>query len=260
MSSLARYCLKNNVLISGYDKTRNEECIDLEAQGVKIYYDLHCVSEIDQLSADTYVVYSAAIGNEHPLLKKAIERGLNTAKRAVFLAQLVNNTRCFAIAGTHGKTTTTALLSHIFAANNLSFTAFIGGYSHDLKSNFYPMLQLGALIELGLAAPAALVMAGVWSRVAPLWAMARFQYLRRDGTAGFHRRHRRPLWDALPSAAVLLVLAMLQTPVMVLAGAPVALVVAEGLGRRLGGHTGDSYGAVLVLTETFTLVLLALAT
>jgi len=122
------------------------------------------------------------------------------------------------------------------------------------------MLQLGALIEMGLAAPAALVMAGVWSRVAPLWAMARFQYLRRDGTAGFHRRHGRPLWDALPSAAVLLVLAMLQTPVMVLAGAPVALVVAEGLGRRLGGHTGDSYGAVLVITETFTLVLLALAT
>lgn len=125
------------MLISGYDKTRNEECNDLEAQGVKIYYDLNCVSEIEQLNANTYVVYSAAIGNEHPLLKKATEKGLNTAKRAVFLAQLVNNTKCFAIAGTHGKTTTTALLSHIFAANNLSFTAFIGGYSHDLKSNFY---------------------------------------------------------------------------------------------------------------------------
>ena len=121
------------------------------------------------------------------------------------------------------------------------------------------MLQLGALIELGPAAPAALVMAGVWSRVAPLWAMARFAYLRPDGTAGFHRRHGRPLWDALPSAAVLLVLAMVQSPVMLLSGAPVAVAVAEGLGRRLGGHTGDTYGAVLVLTEAFTLVLLALA-
>ena len=118
------------------------------------------------------------------------------------------------------------------------------------------------LLQLGwtISAAAPLVMAGVWRRVAPLWAMARVQYLRRDGTAGFHRRHGRPLWDALPSAAVLLVLAILQTPVMVLAGAPVALVVAEGLGRRLGGQTGDSYGAVLVLTEPFTLVLLALAT
>ena len=67
------------------------------------------------------------------------------------------------------------------------------------------------------------------------------------------------LCDALPSAAVLLVLAMVQSPVMLLAGAPVAVVVAQGLGRRLGGHTGDSYGAVLVLTEAFTLVLLALA-
>ena len=81
---------------------------------------------------------------------------------------------------------------------------------------------------------------------------------RRDGTAGFHRRHRRPRWDALPSGVLLLVLCMVLDPVMLLAGAPVALVVAEGLGRRLGGHTGDSYGAVLVLTETFTLVLLAL--
>ena len=54
------------------------------------------------------------------------------------------------------------------------------------------MLQLGALIQLGQAAPAALVTVGVWSRVAPLWAMARFLYLRRDGTAGFHRRHGRP--------------------------------------------------------------------
>ena len=120
------------------------------------------------------------------------------------------------------------------------------------------MLQLGALVQLGSAAPAALVTVGVWSRVAPLWAMARFPYLRRDGTAGFHRRHGRPRWDALPSGVVLLVLCMVLDPVMLLAGAPVALVVAEGLGRRLGGHTGDSYGAVLVLTETFTLVLLAL--
>ena len=50
------------MLISGYDKTRNEECNDLEAQGVKIYYDLNCVSEIEHLNANTYVVYSAAIG------------------------------------------------------------------------------------------------------------------------------------------------------------------------------------------------------
>ena len=59
-------------------------------------------------------------------------------------------------------------------------------------------------------------------------------YLRRDGTAGFHRRHGRPRWDALPSGVVLLVLCIVLNPVMLLAGAPVALVVAEGLGRRLG--------------------------
>tara|TARA_B100001093_G_C26860501_1_gene1029952 strand:+ start:22011 stop:23354 length:1344 start_codon:yes stop_codon:yes gene_type:complete len=137
MSSLARYCLQNNVTISGYDKIRNTECVDLETQGVVIHYNLSCTAEIEQLGSHTIVVYSAAIGVEHPLLKSAVRKGLKTCKRAVFLAQLVNKTKCFAIAGTHGKTTTTALLSHIFAANKLPFTAFIGGYSHDLKSNFY---------------------------------------------------------------------------------------------------------------------------
>ena len=137
MSSLARYCLHNNITISGYDKTRNTECIDLETQGVVIHYNLNCTAEIEQLSSQTIVVYSAAVGVEHPLLKSAIKKGLKICKRAVFLAQLVNQTKCFAIAGTHGKTTTTALLSHIFAANKLPFTAFIGGYSRDLKSNFY---------------------------------------------------------------------------------------------------------------------------
>ena len=48
-------------------------------------------------------------------------------------------------------------------------------------------------------------------------------------------------------------------PILVLVGAPVAVSSAEILGRRLGGHTGDSYGAVVVLTGTFTLLLLALA-
>lgn len=121
------------------------------------------------------------------------------------------------------------------------------------------MLQLAALIQLDTLAPAALVIAGFWSRVAPLWAMARFPYLRVDGTAGFHRRFGRPLWDVLPSAVVLSGLVLWLNPMMALVGAPVAVLSAEMLGRRLGGHTGDSYGAVVVLTGTFTLLLLALA-
>ena len=88
--------------------------------------------------------------------------------------------------------------------------------------------------------------------------MARFNYLRADGTAAFHRDHGRPVWDALPSLLVVVVLAGWVRPMPLLLGGVVAILVSQSLGRRLGGHTGDSYGAALVLTEMITLLGLAL--
>ena len=120
------------------------------------------------------------------------------------------------------------------------------------------LLQVAALIQLGGQAPLGLCLAAFWARVAPLWAMARFDYLRADGTAAFHRDHARPLWDVLPTVLVVVLLAGRVAPLPLLLGAPVAILVAQSLGRRLGGHTGDSYGAVLVLTEMITLFGLAL--
>ena len=120
------------------------------------------------------------------------------------------------------------------------------------------LLQVAALIQLGPQAPIGLCLAAFWARVSPLWAMARFDYLRADGTAAFHRDHARPLWDALPTLLVVALLAGVVALVPLLLGMVVAILVAQALGRRLGGHTGDSYGAVLVLTEMITLLGLAL--
>ena len=120
------------------------------------------------------------------------------------------------------------------------------------------LLQVAALIQLGEQAPLGLCLSAFWGRVAPLWAMARFDYLRVDGTAAFHRDHARPFWDALPALLVVVVLASWVAPLFLLFGGVVAILVAQSLGRRLGGHTGDSYGAVLVLTEMLTLLGLAL--
>ena len=119
------------------------------------------------------------------------------------------------------------------------------------------LLQLAALFQLHEQAPLALLLAGFWGRVSPLWAMARFDYLRSDGTAGFHRRYGQPLWDVVPTVVACLAFAPFVAPLPLLIGAPVAVGVAERLGRRLGGHTGDSYGAVVVVTEAITLLLLA---
>ena len=119
-------------------------------------------------------------------------------------------------------------------------------------------LEMAALIHLGSSAPIALLLAGFWARVAPLWAIGRFDYLRPEGSAAFHRRHGRPLLDAVPALVAVPLLAWLSDPLSVLAGLPVAVLCAERLGRRLGGHTGDSYGAALVMTEGFTLLVLSL--
>ena len=120
------------------------------------------------------------------------------------------------------------------------------------------LVQLAATAELVTHHPFALLLAPFWARVSPLWAMARFPYLRDQGSAGFHRRHGQPGWDALPVLVCL--------PFLVLAGwnwVPLgllaALLPAECCGRRLGGHTGDTYGACVVVAEATFLLLMALA-
>jgi len=130
------------------------------------------------------------------------------------------------------------------------------------------LLRGAALACLGAAAPLALLWAAVWGRVAPLAAMAHFPYLRPGGTAAFHRRH----WAGLavelrPSLLLLLLLtpptlALAQPaalPLGLLGGVLPALVVPRWFGRRLGGHSGDSYGACVEWSETLALLLSALA-
>jgi len=127
------------------------------------------------------------------------------------------------------------------------------------------LLRTAALASLGATAPLALTWAALWGRVAPLVAMARFPYLRPGGTAAFHREHWAGLAAELrPTALVVLLLVI----ALVLsrgsgAGAPLllgltglvpALVVPFWLGRRLGGHSGDSYGACVEWTETLALL------
>ena len=131
------------------------------------------------------------------------------------------------------------------------------------------LLRAAGLAILGPLAPAGLVWAAVWGRLAPLVAMARFPYLRSEGSAGFHRRHWAGLvLELLPTLVLLALLLPLSWlwpwlwlwpwPPLVLAGLLPALLVPLGLGRRLGGHSGDSYGACVEWVEALALLLSAL--
>ncbi|MCP9799710.1 adenosylcobinamide-GDP ribazoletransferase [Synechococcus sp. RedBA-s] len=119
-------------------------------------------------------------------------------------------------------------------------------------------LNLGPLLAL------ALVWAGVWGRIAPLLAIQHFAYLRPAGTAAFHQRHwlglRRELRPALLLLLPLsLVGASMGWPWQGWLGLLPAWLLPLALGRRLGGHSGDSYGACVEWVESLTLLLLALA-
>jgi adenosylcobinamide-GDP ribazoletransferase len=127
------------------------------------------------------------------------------------------------------------------------------------------LLRTAALLVLAPAAGWALVWAAYWGRVAPLLAMGLFPYLRPNGTAGFHRQHWQglalELAPALLAGSILLAAAAVQNgpaPALIgLAGLVPVLVVPVWLGRRLGGHSGDSYGACVEWVETWVLLLMA---
>ncbi|MEB3169659.1 MAG: adenosylcobinamide-GDP ribazoletransferase [Synechococcaceae cyanobacterium] len=129
------------------------------------------------------------------------------------------------------------------------------------------LLRAAGLACLGPLAPLALVWASLWSRLAPLIAMARFPYLRDEqGSAAFHRRHWAGLAVELRPALLLLALlvpltASLRGPGVLplgpaLLGLLPAVLVPFGLGRRLGGHSGDSYGACVEWSESLALLLM----
>lgn len=129
------------------------------------------------------------------------------------------------------------------------------------------LLRTAALALLGAAAPMALVWAAVCGRVAPLPAMAWFPYLRPGGSAAFHRAHGAALAVELRPTLLLLPLLLL-LPWPGLASWPVptglvalvpALFVPVALGRRLGGHSGDTYGACVEWSESLGLLLIAAA-
>lgn len=131
------------------------------------------------------------------------------------------------------------------------------------------LLQGAALVTLAERCaswmPLLVLSAAFWGRCSPLWAVLRFPYLRVDGTAGFHRASAQGMREWRPALLVVVPSLLWATllghgvPVVVMgiAGFLAGVLVAELLGRWLGGHTGDSYGASVVWTETVTLVLFA---
>ena len=148
MSALARLCLKDGYSVYGYDKISSEITDQLIKKGINIIFD-NTVSALNELllSTEVQIIYSAAIPKSHPQLEFYKKQGNNVSKRAEFLAKICNNKKTLAVAGTHGKTTTSSILTHIFYKSNQSFTSIMGGFFNNNLSNLIKTGSESIIVE-----------------------------------------------------------------------------------------------------------------
>ena len=135
MSALARYFSKIGKHVAGYDKTITEITSNLEKNGIQIHFNDSVVSipKKFQNKKNTLVVFTPAVPSNHLELNFFMDQGFQIMKRAEVLGLITKNTFCFAVAGTHGKTTTSAILGHIMQPYKA--TSFLGGISENYESN-----------------------------------------------------------------------------------------------------------------------------
>ncbi len=136
MSALARYFKAIGKNVSGYDKTETELTKELQESGIAIHFE----DSIDLIPADYYaentlVIITPAVPIHHSEWNYFLERDYEVKKRAEVLGIITKDTFCFAVAGTHGKTTTSSILGHILFESGADVTAFVGGIVENYNSN-----------------------------------------------------------------------------------------------------------------------------
>lgn len=138
MSALARYFRFIGKNVAGYDKTETPLTLELSGLGIEVHFedDINLVPEEFYDTTNTLVVYTPAVPVDHSEYQYFLNRDFELKKRSEVLGLITKDTFCFAVAGTHGKTTTSCILAHLLKETNTPFTAFLGGISEDFNSNF----------------------------------------------------------------------------------------------------------------------------
>lgn len=134
MSAIARYWKFKGLNVSGYDKTPSDLTAQLQAEGIDVHYE----DNTDYVPKDvenTLVVYTPAIPADMSELKYVQKHGYSVLKRSRVLGEIAKGQACLAVAGTHGKTTTSTLTAHIFKDSGEGCSAFLGGISKNYGTN-----------------------------------------------------------------------------------------------------------------------------
>ena len=138
MSSIAQYLNEKGNTIFGYDESENKSVKILLKNGIEVINKLSLDSIPDYMKKeDVIVVYTPAIPDDNVFLNYFRKNGNNPIyKRSEILGEISKQSICIAVAGTHGKTTTTAIISHLFHSSGIQFKAFIGGIMKCFDSNY----------------------------------------------------------------------------------------------------------------------------
>lgn len=137
MSALARWFRHLGMRVAGYDRTATVLTRSLEAEGM----DIHYIDEVTQIpewvydAENTLIVYTPAIPANHKEKQHLLQKGLSLHKRSQVLGMLTKDKHTIAVAGTHGKTTTSSMIAHILMEANKNCVAFLGGIMQGYESN-----------------------------------------------------------------------------------------------------------------------------
>mgnify|MGYP001027291201 FL=1 len=138
MSAIARYFIHCGLVVAGYDRTPSDLTHQLEKEGMVIHYEEN-VDEIPQACRERescLVVYTPAIPATHKELTFFREHQFEIKKRSQVLGLLTDHHKGLCVAGTHGKTTTSAMCAHIMHQSSIDCNAFLGGISKNYGTNY----------------------------------------------------------------------------------------------------------------------------
>lgn len=134
MSAIARYYKFKRIAVCGYDRTPSPLTDQLIKEGIPVHFD----DNPDYIPKDkdhTLVVYTPAVPQDLKELVYVKEHGYRVIKRSRMLGEIAEGQKCLAVAGTHGKTTTSTLVAHIFKNSGEGCSAFLGGISKNYNTN-----------------------------------------------------------------------------------------------------------------------------
>ena len=137
MSAIANYFKSNGKNVAGFDRVSTKITESLQQMGIAVHFEdgVDLIPSEFKNSEDTIVVYTPAIPKNNLELNYLWENHFTVLKRSEILGLITKSTFCLAVAGTHGKTTTSTILGHILKEAGVNATSFLGGISENYKSN-----------------------------------------------------------------------------------------------------------------------------